>query len=645
MLKTQSSALEHGFVKLSAVSPITHPGNPNKNCAEIKQALTKLDKAGVVFAVFPELALTSYSTADLFNYRILQQAALSNLVELKQFSKKINTSFVLGLPLEFNSKVYNCAALIAQGKIYGVVPKQFLPNGEEYYEQRWFAAGGEINKQFIRIDDEQVPFGVDLIFDFVGIENFKLAIEICEDLWTPVAPSCDYALAGATVIANLTASSRLVHKLQSAQNLVLAQSSRTITTYIYAGANGTESTAELVFSGQLLAAEAGQLLFSGTAGDQYAAQIVDTDLQAIAHQRFKNTAWKQLSPQKEYRSIELRLKLPTKNQQLHYPLLKKMAFLPESDQALFFDEITEICRIGLSIKLQRSNAKQAIIGLSGGLDSSLTLLLVLNCLAKSKDISLLALTMPGLGTSSRTKNNALALAQKLKFELLTIPIEQATTSHLKDIGWVKGDASVTLENAQSRERTQILMDLANKNNAIVIGTSDLSEIALGWSTYNGDQMSMYGLISDIPKTVVKALLLYLSEQPQFKAAQEILKDIANTPISPELLPLTNGSKQLQDSEQILGSYELNDFYLYHFLKTGASPSKLFFLAKIVFKEQDDYLKMVLKSFFSRFFKNQFKRNANPDGVKVGSINLSSKSDWRMPSDLDAEIWLAQIDAL
>ncbi|MBL0691600.1 MAG: NAD(+) synthase [SAR324 cluster bacterium] len=642
------SIKEYGFLRVAAISPYLEVADVEYNTNSIKKLLLKVDKLNVNLAVFPELSLSAYSCGDMFYQASLLNQVLDKLIELKHFSKNINSAFIVGLPLIHKSRLFNTAALISQGKIVGIVAKSYIDNNQEYYEKRWFTAGDNLSDE-ITIDGEKIPLGSDLIFRAVNYHNFMLGIEICYDLWVPIAPSSKMCLAGALLIANPSASSSMLGKLSYRKKLITAQSGSCVAGYIYAGAAASESTSDMVFDPHLLISEYGKVLAEDRQmSDETKMIYSDMDLSKLVHQRLRTTAWHGSATINKYRFIDFQTSdnfAPEKD--LCYRLINENPFIPhkKTKEHAVCKRIIDITAQGLKKRIAYSKVKSLVIGISGGLDSTLALLIAKESL-KSYNlgaITLLPVTMPGPGTSQLTAKNAAKLCQLLDLPVTNIPIDKAVTEHLKSLSWNK--KGIPFENAQARERMQILMDLANMKNGLVIGTGDLSEAVLGWSTYGGDQISMYHLLGGIPKTLVKSIIAYISQSSNNKALSDVLLSILNTPISPELVASKNSAIPTQKTEQILGPYQLHDFFLFHMLNHGFSPRKIFYLANLVSEIPPAKILRTMKIFYERFFKNQFKRSSMPDSPKVGTIAISPRGDLRMPSDISSKLWQNEITLL
>ncbi|MCX6854872.1 MAG: NAD(+) synthase [Verrucomicrobia bacterium] len=626
---------QHGFARVAAVSPELKLGDVSANTAILTLEMRRLAGEGCRLVVFPELCLTGYSCADLFHFPALQKQAFAGLQALAEASAGLGCLALVGLPLPVESRLYNVAAIIGGGRVLGYVPKSFLPNSGEFYERRWFSPAATLRATEVA----GVPIGIDLLFEVSDLPDFVVGVEICEDLWTVVPPSSLAALAGATVLVNPSASNEVLGKVQYRRNLVTQQSARCLAAYVYASAGAGESSTDTVYSGHALVAENGVLLgeterFSFQTRDV----IVDVDLQRLAHERLKSAAFRDDETRPDYRKVSITL-----GQTAGYKagLLRQVSaspFVPPAgaDRRGVCEEIFAIQATALARRLRQTKSKTAVLGLSGGLDSTLALLVMIEAL-KRADIprsAALAVTMPGFGTTDRTKDNAEQLAQALGITLRTISIRAAVDQHFSDIGHPADLHDITYENAQARERTQVLMDVANQTGGVVIGTGDLSEAALGWCTFNGDHMSMYHVNAGVPKTLVKYLIDWCATELYADEAGGILQDIIDTPISPELLPVGADGQMEQKTEDTVGPYALHDFFLFHFVRHGCPAEKIRYLAGIAFagKYESAVIDKWLALFLRRFAQNQFKRSSMPDGPKVGSVALSPRGDWRMPSD-------------
>ena len=685
-----------GFYRFASVSPVLKVADTAYNTEEIIRSAKIAASNGAAFVVFPELCITGYTCSDLFHQELLLQNNTRALVRIADALKDSDAVIAVGLPLRIFGRLYNCAAFVQHGRVVAITPKIHLPNQREFYEKRHFSSGRDLLRGACGASAGSAASIVKCAIEGAGevpVTNFitvrgrafdysncascsdgsevRIGVELCEDLWTPAPPSGELALAGANVIVNLSASDALVGKRDYRRNLVMNQSARCIAAYVYASAGVHESTTDMVFSGHLMIAENGSMLaesrpFSRETEIVYA----DVDVERLNMQRLSEGSFQDF----DSRSIIARaatLDCLRGCDTLQYRYVSPTPFVPGNIETrdTSCTEIFNIQCAGLAKRLEATRSKRAVIGLSGGLDSTLALLVVAETfkLLNRPACEILALTMPGFGTTNRTRNNAVELAKLLGVELRTVDIQKACLQHFTDIGHDPQKLDVTYENVQARERTQILMDIANSEGGIVIGTGDLSEIALGWSTYNADHMSMYAVNCDIPKTLVRHIVSWYADRavqnlnqtgaesiPDQKATRlassdeavlaAVLRDILDTPVSPELLPADSSGQIAQKTESILGAYELHDFFLYHFAKYGAAPEKLSYLAKYAFKGKhtDEEIDKALAVFISRFFTQQFKRSCIPDGPKVGTISLSPRADWRMPSDASFGDWLKEI---
>jgi NAD+ synthase (glutamine-hydrolysing) len=638
----------NGFVKVAAASPVTEVANCTENIRRIESLMRKAEKQDVQIIVFPELSITGYTCMDLFAQDTLMAKAEEALLRLVENTGNMNLLCAAGMPFATENKLFNTAVVFQSGRILGVVPKIFIPNYKEFQEMRWFSSGNKLQSDTIYIGNNEYPFGADLLFSAKN-SGLIVGVEICEDLWTPVPPSSKLAMQGANIILNLSASNEIIGKNQYLKSLIAQQSARCIAGYVYASSGFGESSTDLVFTGKGFIAENGSILSESerfNLDDKLA--INDINIGYLQHDRLVNTSFAPYL-QDEYSTEMRRISFdmaPYNGKFDRY--IDPHPFVPSDDGALKerCEEIFNIQTFGLVKRLKHINTKYAIAGISGGLDSTLALMVTVRAfdLLNIPRKNILGVTMPGFGTTGRTYQNAVSLIESLCVSFKEIPIKESCIQHFKDIGHDGETTDITYENAQARERTQILMDLANKTNGIVIGTGDLSELALGWATYNGDHMSMYGVNVSIPKTLVRYLVKWAADSETDDKTKKTLLDIADTPISPELIPANNDGAIRQKTEDIVGPYELHDFFLYHFVRFGASPEKILFLAKHAFarKYDKDEIAKWLQTFLRRFFSQQFKRSCLPDGPKVGSISLSPRSDWRMPSDASANLWLNKI---
>lgn len=636
--------MKDGFVKVACATTDIKVGDTKFNSdniiAQIKEAAD--NKAKLI--VFPELSVTAYTCGDLFLQNSLIKSAESEILRIASQTKGCDIISVVGFPFVVNQTLYNCAAVINKGHIKGIVPKMSIPNYSEFYEARHFAKGIQ-NTVDVKIGDSIVPFGSKILFRAKNMADFILAVEICEDLWTVNPPSCAHALAGATIIANLSASNELIAKDEYRSMLVSSQSARLFSAYLYADAGYGESTTDVVFAGDNIIAENGTLL---KRSKRFTNECVYTelDLERLVGERRKTTTYEN-SMAEDYTVVEVEFNEEETEITRH---IEKLPFVPadEEKRVKRSEEILTIQSMGLKKRLQHAWAKTAVVGVSGGLDSTLALLVTVRAFDSlgldRKNI--MAITMPCFGTTSRTYNNSINFANSLGVTLKEINIKDAVNQHFKDIEQEPEKYDVTYENSQARERTQILMDIANKNNGIVVGTGDLSELALGWATYNGDHMSMYAVNASVPKTLIRYLVDYEAKRTENEMLKKTLQDILATPVSPELLPPKDGEIS-QKTEHIVGPYELHDFFLYHLVRFASAPSKIFRLAKIAFDGvyDSEFILSWMKVFYKRFFQQQFKRSCLPDGPKVGSVALSPRGDWRMPSDASVNLWMSEIEKL
>lgn len=635
------------FYRVRSYVPMVKIGDPYYNTSQIKIAVENASKDNVDCLVFPELSVTAYTCADLFQQQLLLEKAEQSILNLSSSSKEEDIAFVVGAPVIAFGKRYNCAVIICKGKIMGIVPKSYLPNYNEFYEKRWFESGKKIKNSNISYANQEVPFGTDLIFIHKGV---KIGIEICEDLWVPQPPSGALSMGGADVILNLSASDDLIGKHDYLLSLISQQSARCRCAYVYSSAGWGESSTDLVFSGKAIIAEDGVIYNKNQRFlTEPVSETRDIDIQKLRLDRARfDTFTEGENYADNFRFIKTsgsETSLISNNPNIS---INPLPFVPSDHTQLNkrCEEIINIQSFGLMKRLNAINCSKAIVGISGGLDSTLALLVTVHAFDKL-DLprkGVIGVTMPGFATTSRTKNNATALMESLGVTILEIPIGKAVDLHFSDIGQDPTLYDATYENSQARERTQILMDLANKNNGIVIGTGDMSELALGWCTYNGDQMSMYGVNASVPKTLVRHLVEWFATRLSGRAGT-ILKDICETPISPELVPSASDEIE-QKTEDLVGPYELHDFFLYHFLRNSFEPKKIFNLATKAFNKYDNLTILKwLKVFFKRFFSQQFKRSCMPDGPKVGSVNLSPRGDWRMPSDASSKLWIQQLEEI
>jgi NAD+ synthase (glutamine-hydrolysing) len=638
----------YGFVKVAAAVPQVAVADCARNAERIVALAQQAARRGVELVAFPELAVTGYTCADLFLQPALLDAADEALGEIMRQTRKLPLALIVGLPLRHEDRLYNCAAVVAQGRLLGVVPKSYIPNYAEFYEARWFASGAGIEEERITAAGQEADFGTELTFAVNGAE---FGIEICEDLWVASPPSSRLALNGAKLIFNLSASPEGVGKHAYLRELVAQQSARTHTAYVYCSAGFGESSTDLVFAGNGLIAENGTMLAQAARFSlDEQLTVADADIERLEFERRRNTSFRMREEAGESTVIEMELPDALKASALDRRV-DPMPFVPadEAHRSERCEEIFQIQSHGLARRLAHTGCRCAVVGISGGLDSTLALLVTVRTFDKLglDRRGILGITMPGFGTTDRTYRNALKLMEGLGVTVREIPIRDACLQHFRDIGLPESDRSAAYENAQARERTQILMDVANMEGGLVIGTGDLSELALGWATYNGDQMSMYGVNASVPKTLVRHLVRWAADTERDGATRATLLDIIDTPVSPELLPADREGNIAQKTEDLVGPYELHDFFLYNFVRAGFRPAKIAFLAEQAFAGSYDRETIVkwLRVFFRRFFAQQFKRSAMPDGPKVGSVSLSPRGDWRMPSDASAALWLRELEEL
>ena len=643
----------HGFIRVAAVVPKLKVGNTFYNEGEILKAYKEAIAHSADLVVFPELCMTGYTAGDLFHQEVLQKQSLKSLQRIVQATKRQKAVLAVGLPITIEGKLFNSAAIISIGKILGVVPKTYIPGYKEFYEERWFASARDLRTKEIELFGQTVPVGTDLLFRAKNNSDFVLGVEICEDLWVPLPPSSYLAIAGATVITNLSASNELVGKADYRRDLITQQSARTFSGYVYVSSGVHESTTDVVFSGHALIAENGTILMESRRFEREGEIIYsDIDLSHLRADRAKITSFGESIhevSERKFRTVFFEDEEKEKKDLRKF--VDSHPFMP-SDPQLRDKRMKEIFAIqsaGLAKRLEFIPTNKVIIGLSGGLDSTLALLVAVNTFKllglKIKNIK--TFTLPGFATTRRTRLNAWKFAEAFGVSIEEVDITKGSKQHLEDLGHNLKDQDLTYENTQARYRTMFLLDKANQVGGIVLGTGDLSELALGWCTFNGDHISQYGVNAGVPKTLVRHLVEWVSQQPEFLKAQGVLKDILDTPISPELTRKVKGGID-QVTEDIIGPYELHDFFLYHFLRWGSSPKKIYYLA-INAKFDKNYtgtdIKKWLAVFVKRFFDNQWKRSVMPDGPKVGSVSLSPRGDWRMPSDGDGAIWLKETEEL
>lgn len=639
--------MRDGFIKVAAATPDIRVADCEYNCNKIMEITKECADKGVKLAVFPELCITGYTCGDLFLQDTLLDEALKGLKKLVSVTRGTDVLCMAGLPFMHYGRLYNVAAVYQNGELLALIPKMNIPNYSEFYELRHFEAGcGETIEVPVKGFDYTVPFGSKVLFECEQIPELVIGAEICEDVWTPVPPSCAHALAGAVIICNLSASDEITGKDMYRRQLISNQSARLIAGYVYADAGEGESSTDLVFSGHNMIAENGNILAETDRFDNQTV-ISEIDFGKIISERRRIRTFNVTSPeQAEYELVPFEINVTD------VKLTRKVDMTPfvpgdKSDRDKRCSEILNLQSMGLKKRLLHTGCDNAVIGISGGLDSTLALLVTVRAFDKAgiaRD-KINAVTMPCFGTTDRTYNNAVTLIRELGASFTEVNIKDSVRKHFEDIGHDESDHDVTYENCQARERTQVLMDIANKNNGIVIGTGDLSELALGWATYNGDHMSMYGVNCSVPKTLVRYLVSYYAQTCESGRLKEVLDDILNTPVSPELLPPSSGEIS-QKTEDIVGPYELHDFFLYYVMRFGFMPSKIYRLAKYAFVGiyDDETIYKWLNTFYRRFFSQQFKRSCLPDGPKVGSVALSPRGDWRMPSDAVGRAWLSDLEA-
>lgn len=641
--------MKYGFVRVAAASPGLRVADVNFNTQKIIELIDEAKSKNVEFVVFPELCVTGYTCGDLFMKDTLIEGAKAALFRIAQATDGSKMVTVIGLPLLISGRLYNCAVAIQDGRILGVVPKSYLPNYNEFYEGRWFTAADQLDEKEIRLGDAAVPVGTDLIFVAKGREEIKFGIEICEDLWSLVPPSCYLAQAGAVLLFNMSASSEAVCKADFRRDLVKSQSSRCVAAYVYSSANCSESSTDLVFSGHLLIAENGNVLKeSERFYFDNKLEIADVDLDRLSYNRRITGPSRRKSGIREFRVVYFEQPDDTLPEPIHR-YINRNPFIPavKADMDIRCMEILSMQTCGLVKRMSHTRSSNAVIGISGGLDSTLAFIVAIRAMKQlGLPVSNVhAITMPGFGTTDRTYDNAIDLIKEHNATLKVINIKEACLKHFEDIGHDRDVHDVTYENVQARERTQILMDYANKIGGLVVGTGDLSELALGWCTYNGDHMSMYAVNAGIPKTLVRCIIQWYADNEASESIGKILHDILDTPVSPELLPPSETGQIAQKTEDILGPYEVHDFFLFYMQSWGAGPAKLLFLAERAFKGRysSEQLKRWLTVFLKRFFSQQFKRSCLPDGPKVGTVSLSPRGDWKMPSDASVDLWLTELE--
>lgn len=641
--------MNYGFVKVAAAVPLVQVADCFYNIEKIEGLMRQASEKGVQIIAFPELSVTGYTCLDLFAQQTLLDGAEEALLQLVSNTADLDILTIVGVPLRTENRLINAAVVFQKGAIRGVVPKTYLPNYKEFQEQRWFTSATELRESTISIGEEEYPMGSHLLF---RSGRLTAGIEICEDLWVPVPPSSLLAMEGANIIFNLSASNELIGKHAYLRSLICQQSARCMAGYVYASSGFGESSTDLVFAGNGIIAENGNLLAESprfTMEEQLV--ISEIDIETLQNDRQVNTSFMYGTsglPKEKAQVVDFQVRIPdgfslTRPVDPH-PFTPSGEALKERCEEIFHIQVA-----GLAKRLVHAHAQTAVVGISGGLDSTLALLVTVMTfdVLKMPRGQIIGITMPGFGTTDRTYTNACDLIRSLGVTLKEIPIKEACLQHFRDIDHDPSVHDVTYENCQARERTQLLMDVANQKNGLVIGTGDLSELALGWATYNGDHMSMYGVNGSIPKTLVKYLVEWVANHKVDNASRLTLLDIVDTPISPELIPADENGNIKQKTEDLVGPYELHDFFLYHFLRFGSHPSKIYFLAQKAFAGIYDNatVKKWLYTFFRRFFQQQFKRSCLPDGPKVGSVSLSPRGDWRMPSDAVSRLWLEEIERI
>ena len=641
--------MNYGFVKVAAAVPLVQVADCFYNIEKIEGLMRQASEKGVQIIAFPELSVTGYTCLDLFAQQTLLNGAEAALLQLVSNTADLDILTIVGVPLRTENRLINAAVVFQKGAIRGVVPKTYLPNYKEFQEQRWFTSATELRESTISIGKEEYPMGSHLLF---RSGRLTAGIEICEDLWVPVPPSSLLTMEGANIIFNLSASNELIGKHAYLRSLICQQSARCMAGYVYASSGFGESSTDLVFAGNGIIAENGNLLAESprfTMEEQLV--ISEIDIETLQNDRQVNTSFMYGTsglPKEKAQVVDFQVRIPdgfslTRPVDPH-PFTPSGEALKERCEEIFHIQVA-----GLAKRLVHAHAQTAVVGISGGLDSTLALLVTVMTFdaLKMPRGQIIGITMPGFGTTDRTYTNACDLIRSLGVPLKEIPIKEACLQHFRDIDHDPSVHDVTYENSQARERTQLLMDVANQKNGLVIGTGDLSELALGWATYNGDHMSMYGVNGSIPKTLVKYLVDWVANHKVDDASRLTLLDIVDTPISPELIPADENGNIKQKTEDLVGPYELHDFFLYHFLRFGSYPSKIYFLAQKAFAGIYDNatVKKWLYTFFRRFFQQQFKRSCLPDGPKVGSVSLSPRGDWRMPSDAVSRLWLEEIERI
>lgn len=641
--------VNYGFVKVASAIPTVQVANCKYNAQRIEGLIAVAEGKGVQIISFPELSITAYTCGDLFDQQLLLEEAEMALMQIMNNTRQMDITCIVGMPVQVNAVLFNTAVVFQKGKILGVIPKTYLPNYKEFYERRWFTSALDLTEDTIRLCGQLVPMSTNMLFH---TKDTCFGVEICEDLWSPIPPSSFLALKGAELIFNMSADNEGIAKLNYVHSLVAQQSARCLAGYIFTSCGFGESSTDVVFGSNAMIYENGSLL---TASERFSFEeqliITEVDVEHLRAERRMNTTFSaSMGHHSGKPAIHIQAELSNTKELELTRSINPHPFIPYGnalDERC--EEIFSIQVAGLAKRIVHINCKTVVIGISGGLDSTLALLVCVKTFDKLKlpRNGIIGITMPGFGTTDRTYNNALSLMKSLGITMREISIKKACIQHFKDIGHDINVHDVTYENAQARERTQILMDIANQVNGIVVGTGDLSELALGWATYNGDHMSMYGVNASVPKTLIKYLVEWVADHEVDSTSSNTLRDIANTPISPELTPANDAGEIAQKTEDLVGPYELHDFFIFYFLRYGFRPAKIFFLANKAFrgKYDSDIIKKWLTTFFRRFFSQQFKRSCLPDGPKVGSISLSPRGDWRMPSDASADMWIKECEEL
>ncbi len=634
---------EFGFFRVASAIPSLRVADCRYNTSQIEEKMREAVAEGAEVVLFPELSITSYTCGDLFLHETLLKASEEALYDLVEATDELPIVAIVGVPIVVNNNLYNCAVAFGYGEILGVVPKRYIPNYSEFYESRWFASGDDLDDGVIRIANQEVSIGKNLIFKINGV---SCAIEICEDLWVSNPPSSTLCQE-ARVIFNLSASPEVVGKYEYMLDLIKQQSARCVAAYVYSSAGFGESSTDLVFGGNGVIAENGRLLACSKRFSLDGQLVVaDVDIELLQSYRLRTTTF-QTHKSLEFELSEIYIDREEVEDLMRY--VDRAPFVPSDPQqrSLRCEEIFAIQTSGLVKRLLHTSCKCAVVGISGGLDSTLALLVTVKAFDRLgiDRKGIIGVTMPGFGTTGRTYNNAVNLINELGVTLREISIKAACMQHFEDIGLSADDRSVSYENSQARERTQILMDLSNMMGGVVIGTGDLSEMALGWATYNGDHMSMYGVNASVPKSLVRYLVGWVADSSENEKVSEILRDVIDTPVSPELLPADENGEIAQKTEDLVGPYELHDFFLYHFVRSSFAPSKIQYLAEVAFDGVYDKetIEKWLKIFMRRFFSQQFKRSATPDAPKVGNVSLSPRGDWRMPSDAVVRVWMDELE--